>query len=92
MLHRASMCAVSLGDSDDTSRRRSGLHLCRAGWAGSEKGGEKLGEGASRVMQVRGSRLNRYLATALESGSVCIMCVGGRRESLSPYLARAIGT
>ena len=92
MLRRASMCPVSLGDSDDTSRRRSWLHRCSAGWAGNEKGGEKVGEGASRVMQVRGSRLNRYRATALENGSVRNMCVGGRRESLSPYLARAIGT
>ena len=92
MLRRASMCAVSLGGSDDTSRRRSWLHLCRAGWAGSEKGGEKVGEGASRIMQVRGSRLNRYLVTALENGSVRSMWVGGRRESLSPYLAKAIGT
>ena len=92
MLRRASMCAVSLGGNDDTSRRRLWLHRCKVGWAGSEKGGENVGEGASRVMQVRGSRLNRYLATALEVGSVRIICVGGRRESLSPYLARAIGT
>ena len=92
MLHRASMCVVSLGDNDDTSRRRSWLHLCRAGWAGCEKGGEKVGEGASRMMQVRGSRLNQYLATVLENGSVRSICVGGRHESLSLYLARAIGT
>ena len=49
---RASMCAVSLGVSDDTSRRRTWLHLCSAGWAGKEKGGEKLIEGASRVIHV----------------------------------------
>ena len=92
MLHRALMCAVSLGESDDTSRRRSSLHRCRAGRAGSEKGGEKDGEGASHVMQVWGSRLNQYLTTALENGSVRSRWVEGRRESLSPYLARAIGT
>ena len=86
------MCAVSLGGSDDTSRRRLWLHRCKAGWARSEKGGEKVGEGVSCMMQVRGSRLNRYLATALENGSVHSMWVGGRRASLSPYLARAIGT
>ena len=88
---RASMCAVSLGVSDDTSRRRSWLHLCSAGWAGKEKGGEKLMEGASRVMHVRGSRLDRYRATALECEMVRNMWVGGRWASLSPNLARAIG-